>query len=1448
MSLILWIIIGIILVFFIVTTLWIIFIFLKNSKRDYNLYKSVAKSVFARKLSLSIIVIFYMISFGLVGGLTSALGRLNKEATDYIKENHLHQGVAKQTYFANNNFGAHTFDQKSFYLATQGVIDFYNENIIGDEHSSETSFLNMLGGQDVNDDGILTLKEILDGSTSPLSYESNLEGNSVCGHNFSIHDIGIFWNTWYYGTDFVYDDPVGEGDSEDHWKTYRYNGDLHTYGFDSDGHNENEIITNIEKIANNTIFYGETKYWTFENAISDEFNGLDTFSEVVFVFFDNNINKYFSTIGTFFFEYYLDLYYDENNLFASSDVYEYQETFRGTDFLLQSYNKNQVSNANSVFNNSGIDENGDYSVDTVTFYDNKGKEIIGPNENDDFFEHHEGTTADPYLIYVSTEYYETHNWSSLNVGESWEVPGYGFSIQVEGSYRSPTYSFPMQTVSDSLQNPENNAAILINTQSLLRLTRNQKNSTTNYEFFGFSNIYDATNKASDWYYLMNLKDSLHEKTFYPADVNLFSYSLNSFYGDSSWPEVTNGEGIEVPQTFNLDVESINELKSIISYRSYTIIREIYTDNIIYSVIMGIFLLITIMVLILLIRKRIQDSNKQLGTIKALGYNPSRIASAYTIFPIIIILVGGIMALAVALPLSLLFTSLYSGFFSLNLASPYVGITIWLKIFIIPLIISMFIGYWMAYHTIKKPTIDLLNNVGNDKPNWLVRGTSHLIPSFASFEFTYKTKGIGRAFFKSLLLFCAILGSMSITSFAFASSTMTATMTKQVFDIIDYKAKKWEFGAPFIEDININDVNDEYGTYDLNDDIPNEMEAFDLFPDSESSGKLIIYVSHVLSNPYIPKDSEDVGTLKIFQDLLETQYGREDFDFSFEINYDTNDLPTVISNYYITWKTAVALWATDIALHVPIDNKGAENPELKEKIISEKTLTFNMLDPILRDYAVNISANVVVRYGKDATFKVINFVYKLINDYESSDHSDFKKDLEIISDWFFENGVDGITEFIDYIKTVLENEYIFNDIVFNKNYYDGIDKEGVEGENINQTMTTATSGYFLKTDLKGNLIPNNEDDTFDETTTYMEGYTSTEELTATNNIGSDAIAHIEPSSKNGVVNVAMTKSESKEVKRYKAATSSIQKDINGNPLPKNQARIFVQTKVWDKEEETYKEIYVPVIFDIEIYDSIYPLGSFFLQDNLDAAINYSLDNLPNNIEDEPWYIGYGDFVEQELAIAENAAYEHNYSVTYNIDTSGEDFITAPFSVSLSQGGLIALIDNEKINEEIEFVYMVNNVYIPFSIPLSINLIIDQGSRVYKLLQGIFYIVAFFALFIGITVVMIAMKDIMDSNKREVSMFKAFGYSNARATSLVITPYLFVIVLAFIIAIPISLVFLSAVGTILTLVTGTTYVFALVLWQWIVVVGFIIGLVIFLGFVGYQSYLHTNALEAINETNE
>jgi len=115
------------------------------------------------------------------------------------------------------------------------------------------------------------------------------------------------------------------------------------------------------------------------------------------------------------------------------------------------------------------------------------------------------------------------------------------------------------------------------------------------------------------------------------------------------------------------------------------------------------------------------------------------------------------------------------------------------------------------------------------------------------------------------------------------------------------------------------------------------------------------------------------------------------------------------------------------------------------------------------------------------------------------------------------------------------------------------------------------------------------------------------------------------------------------------------------------------------------------------------------------------------------------------------------------------------------------------------------------PVTIKDLLDQVQTIYKLTVAIFNVVSFFSVFIAITVIIIAMKDLIDASKREVAMLKALGYSNIKATGLILLPYIIIIGIAFAIALPVAFYGLGIVAGILETLTGNPFTFTLSILQ-------------------------------------
>ena len=120
---------------------------------------------------------------------------------------------------------------------------------------------------------------------------------------------------------------------------------------------------------------------------------------------------------------------------------------------------------------------------------------------------------------------------------------------------------------------------------------------------------------------------------------------------------------------------------------------------------------------------------------------------------------------------------------------------------------------------------------------------------------------------------------------------------------------------------------------------------------------------------------------------------------------------------------------------------------------------------------------------------------------------------------------------------------------------------------------------------------------------------------------------------------------------------------------------------------------------------------------------------------------------------------------------------------------------------------------------------QINIITNLLKNVFVLFSFFATLIALTLIIISIKEIADNSNHEVAILKANGFSNKRASRLILIPYIFIMVLAIILVIPIIIVIFFIInGLIFQLTQGMNFNIGVFWWQWL-----ILCLMIILSFV-------------------
>ena len=162
----------------------------------------------------------------------------------------------------------------------------------------------------------------------------------------------------------------------------------------------------------------------------------------------------------------------------------------------------------------------------------------------------------------------------------------------------------------------------------------------------------------------------------------------------------------------------------------------------------LYLLLTISVIIISIitKKRIEDEKLQIGVLKSLGYSKYTIALSYLCYPIIGSIIGGTLGFLIGSGLNTLIAKLYTGYFNVPIEGNIIYISYLKDSILIPLILLSILCYLIAIIMLRKKPLKLLKEGSNLKVNLfskLVNLLTKLLPFKQRFKYSLASRSIGK---------------------------------------------------------------------------------------------------------------------------------------------------------------------------------------------------------------------------------------------------------------------------------------------------------------------------------------------------------------------------------------------------------------------------------------------------------------------------------------------------------------------------------------------------------------------------------------------------------------------------------------------------------------------------------------------------------------------------------
>lgn len=354
-------------------------------------------------------------------------------------------------------------------------------------------------------------------------------------------------------------------------------------------------------------------------------------------------------------------------------------------------------------------------------------------------------------ITMMPKYAKIHD---IKIGDKYRIADKDY--KVVGFTYAPDYIYPLISFSIPIFDEATNNVVYINKDNYKDIKGNEEKT--------FSIVYNDSKVKRQF----EITDATKEK-----------------FDDKSMLKILNNEDI-IMSPF-----TITRLGRIASLQ-----LEFVTDRLFAKYFMYLLLSISIIVITIITKKRIDDERMQIGVLKSLGYSRFSIAVSYLTYPIVGSVIGGILGFLLGVLFTKPVAGIYISYFVIPLEHYETDFIYLLNSIRIPLLFLSILCYLVAIILLKKKPIKLLREGSNLKVN-IFSKIINKITSKLPFKYRFKYSIAFRSIPKLLVV--------AITSF---TTGMLIVLTLIGMDLMDTTIDKTFSGMKYNYLVIMNNVEKE----------------------------------------------------------------------------------------------------------------------------------------------------------------------------------------------------------------------------------------------------------------------------------------------------------------------------------------------------------------------------------------------------------------------------------------------------------------------------------------------------------------------------------------------------------------------------------------------------------------------------------------------------------------
>lgn len=170
----------------------------------------------------------------------------------------------------------------------------------------------------------------------------------------------------------------------------------------------------------------------------------------------------------------------------------------------------------------------------------------------------------------------------------------------------------------------------------------------------------------------------------------------------------------------------------------------------------LLLAISVIIIVIITKKRIDDERLQIGVLKSLGYNRFSIATSYLVYPIFGSIIGGILGFIIGIIVHRPIADILVSYYCVPLDNFIVSYSYLKTSIVIPMFMLSILSYIIAIFMLRKKPLSLLKEGSNLKINIFSRICNKLtsfLPFDSRFKYSLAFRSIGKLLIVTLTSFC-----------------------------------------------------------------------------------------------------------------------------------------------------------------------------------------------------------------------------------------------------------------------------------------------------------------------------------------------------------------------------------------------------------------------------------------------------------------------------------------------------------------------------------------------------------------------------------------------------------------------------------------------------------------------------------------------------------------------